>query len=56
VRHSITHRRITVHPVRLDLEAGAAAAAAGSWVDPDSPSIPTSSLFSKLLRISNLLA
>lgn len=54
VRHSITHRRITVHPVRLELEAGAAAAAAGRWVDPASPTIPTSSLFSKLLRISNL--
>jgi A/G-specific adenine glycosylase len=54
VRHSITHRRITVHPVRLDLEEGAAATAAGRWVDPASPSIPTSSLFSKLLRISNL--
>ena len=54
VRHSITHRRITVHPVRLDLEDGAAATAAGRWVDPESPSTPTSSLFSKLLRISTL--
>lgn len=54
LRHSITHRRITVHPVRLALEAGAAAAASGRWIDPSTLSMPTSSLFFKILKINGL--
>ena len=54
VRHSITHRRITVHPVRLELSPDGAATVAGRWVDPASPAIATSSLFFKLLQASDL--
>jgi A/G-specific adenine glycosylase len=54
VRHSITHRRITVQPVRLALSSTRAASQAGRWVDPASPTVPTSSLFSKLIRVNDL--
>ena len=54
VRHSITHRRITIHPVRLIVSDRAAAAAAGRWVDPAAPAVPTSSLFSKLIKVNSL--
>jgi A/G-specific adenine glycosylase len=54
VRHSITHRRITVQPVRLALSSTRAASLVGRWVDPASPTVPTSSLFSKLIKINNL--
>jgi A/G-specific adenine glycosylase len=53
VRHSITHRRITVHPVRLELSPHAAATVKGRWVDPASRATATSSLFSKLIRVNN---
>jgi A/G-specific adenine glycosylase len=56
VRHSITHRRITIHPVRLIVSDRAAAAAAGRWVDPAAPAVPTSSLLSKLVQSKDLLA
>jgi adenine-specific DNA glycosylase len=54
VRHSITHRRITVQPVRLALSSTRAASLVGRWVDPASPTVPTSSLFSKLIKVNNL--
>jgi hypothetical protein len=54
VRHSITHRRITVRPVRLRLAADAEASASGSWIDPESDAIATSSLLGKIRRVSEL--
>ena len=54
LRHSITHRRITVQPVRLALSSTRAASLVGRWVDPASPTVPTSSLFSKLIKVNNL--
>ena len=54
VRHSITHRRITVQPVRLALSSTRSASVTGRWVDPASPTVPTSSLFSKLIKVNNL--
>ncbi|PWB78445.1 MAG: A/G-specific adenine glycosylase [Holophagae bacterium] len=54
VRHSITHRRITVQPIRLALSSTRSASVTGRWVDPASPTVPTSSLFSKLIKVNNL--
>jgi len=54
VRHSITHRRIRVYPVRLAIPALTEAGLARRWVDPESPRVPTSSLFGKLIKINNL--
>jgi hypothetical protein len=54
VRHSITHRRITIHPVVMALAPRAAAAVEGRWVEPASPTVPTSSIFSKIIRVNNL--
>lgn len=56
IRHSITHRRITVVPVRLRLFDAALATVDGRWVDPDSDAIATSSLFDKIRRVSELLS
>jgi A/G-specific adenine glycosylase len=53
VRHSITHRRIRIQPVRLAVR-GAECRAPGRWVDPRRCRLPTSSLFEKLLRVSVL--
>jgi A/G-specific adenine glycosylase len=54
VRHSITHRRIRVHPVRLVVATTGRLAGEGRWVDAESDGIPTSSLFMKLIRINSL--
>ena len=54
MRHSITHRRITVHPVRLELQAGGAATIVGRWIDPAEPGVPTSTLLSKLVQSNDL--
>jgi A/G-specific adenine glycosylase len=54
LRHSITHRRITVVPVRLWLAEASIESAAGRWVDPRTDAIATSSLFAKIRRVSDL--
>ncbi len=53
VRHSITHRRIDVVPVRVlvtDLEVDAAT---WRWIDPAGPGLATSSLLGKLWKSIN---
>lgn len=50
VRHSITHRRIEVVPVRFEVDADAPPSEAWRWADPSSPGLPTSSLLAKLVR------
>jgi len=50
VKHSITHRRIEVTPVRTRVEDFERAADGFSWVDPTNPGLPTSSLLGKLLK------
>jgi adenine-specific DNA glycosylase len=54
VQHSITHRRIEVLPVLLEAADSGRASATDRWVDPARPGVPTSSLFSKLLRKMDL--
>jgi len=54
VRHTITHRRITVVAVRLRLASEAERTAEGRWIDPNSGAIATSSLFAKIRRVSEL--
>jgi A/G-specific adenine glycosylase len=54
VRHSITHRRIRVHPVRLDVAAADEVGVDGRWVDPMNHRLPTSSLLEKLLSANDL--
>jgi A/G-specific adenine glycosylase len=54
LRHSITHRRITVVPIRLRLTRAAEKAAEGRWIDPLSDAIATSSLFGKIRSVSEL--
>jgi A/G-specific adenine glycosylase len=54
VRHSITYRRIRVHPVRLLVATRGRSAGEGRWVDAESDGFPTSSLFMKLIRINSL--
>jgi A/G-specific adenine glycosylase len=53
LRHSITHRRIRVFPVLLSVD-GSPPSVEGSWVDPEENQLPTSSLFGKLIEVSNL--
>lgn len=48
VRHSITFRRITVIPVRIDVEHLVLPEGAWAWADPLDPGRPTSSLLGKL--------
>jgi A/G-specific adenine glycosylase len=50
VRHSITHRRIEVVPVRFEVEAAVLRSDGWRWADPSSPGAPTSSLLAKLVR------
>ncbi len=50
IRHSITHRRIEVIPVRTIIDCPGLAADGFSWVDPANPGLPTSSLLGKLVR------
>jgi A/G-specific adenine glycosylase len=49
VRHSITHRRIRVIPVRLPVAEPVAAPSGFRWADPRSSDLPTSSLLGKLV-------
>jgi A/G-specific adenine glycosylase len=48
VRHNITHRRIDVYPVFFAADRFELPSEAWRWVDPNKPSVPTSSLFGKL--------
>ena len=48
IRHSITHRRIEVSVARVILEVGRKAPEGWRWVDPDEPTVPTSSLLAKI--------
>ena len=48
VRHGITHRRITVHVVALEVAEGEEGEG-WSWVDPCGTGVPTSSLLAKLV-------
>jgi A/G-specific adenine glycosylase len=54
VRHSITHRRIRVHPIRMLIGTAGDGDRLGRWVNPDSDGVPTSSLFKKLIQINSL--
>jgi A/G-specific adenine glycosylase len=49
VRHSITHRRIDVIPVRIGAAHSDPPSDAWRWVDPRNPGVPTSSLLAKLV-------
>ncbi|MEX1309990.1 MAG: A/G-specific adenine glycosylase [Candidatus Sulfomarinibacteraceae bacterium] len=48
IKHSITHRRIEIRPVRVRVDPPAVVPVRWSWVDPESPKLPTSSLLGKL--------
>jgi A/G-specific adenine glycosylase len=50
VRHSITHRRIEVVPVRFEVSEAVLQSDGWLWADPSSPGAPTSSLLAKLVR------
>ncbi len=49
VRHSITHRRIEIVPLKFSVEPAAPPADAWRWADPSSSGLPTSSLLAKLV-------
>jgi A/G-specific adenine glycosylase len=53
VRHSITHRRIEVVPVRFECASIACVDDTWRWVDPSDPGVPTSSLLQKLVAASD---
>jgi A/G-specific adenine glycosylase len=48
IRHSITHRRILVTPMRLLVDSQPSVADGWRWVNPAAPGLPTSSLLAKL--------
>jgi hypothetical protein len=50
VRHHITHRRIDVVPVRVDVDRFDPPSEKWRWVDPREPGVPTSSLLGKLVE------
>jgi A/G-specific adenine glycosylase len=50
IRHTITHRKIDVVPVRIEAESIDPSSDAWMWVDPHDPGLPTSSLFRKLVE------
>jgi A/G-specific adenine glycosylase len=52
IRHSITHRRITVLPVMLTGDCSSAPDGDWRWADPLDPGVPTSSLLAKLATLS----
>jgi A/G-specific adenine glycosylase len=54
VEHAITHRRIRVTPVRWRLAHSLQSAGVDRWIEPESVSIGTSSLFHKLREQSDL--
>jgi len=49
VRHNITHRKIDVMPVFFEIARAEPLSDGWSWVRPNDPSVPTSSLFGKLV-------
>jgi A/G-specific adenine glycosylase len=49
IRHHITHRKIDVIPVRLEVHRFDPPSDVWIWVDPRDPGVPTSSLFKKLV-------
>lgn len=49
VRHTITHRRLSVIPVRFAAKSFAPPSNGWRWVDPRDPKVPTSSLLAKLV-------
>ena len=52
VRHTITHRRLSVIPVRFALDHVGPMSNGWRWVDPRDPEVPTSSLLLKLVESS----
>jgi A/G-specific adenine glycosylase len=50
VRHNITHRKIEVVPVRLEVDHFDPPSESWRWVDPANPGVPTSSLLAKLVE------
>jgi A/G-specific adenine glycosylase len=49
IRHTITHRKIGVIPVRIDVCRFEPPSDSWCWVDPRNPGVPTSSLLAKLV-------
>ena len=49
VRHTITHRKIDIVPVRFEAERGQQQSEGWRWIDPRDPGVPTSSLLAKLV-------
>jgi A/G-specific adenine glycosylase len=49
IRHSITHRRIEITPVRVRVEMQPSDPDGCVWADPETPDLPTSSLLAKLV-------
>jgi A/G-specific adenine glycosylase len=49
LKHSITHRRIRVVPVRFPVARRSSMGAEWEWADPHEPRLPTSSLLGKLV-------
>ncbi len=52
VKHSITHRRITVYPVLFLAEGAETPGDQWQWRDPSSPDLATSSLLGKLVKLA----
>ena len=50
IKHSITHRRIEVTPVRAAVDLTVDVPDGWSWADPATPNLPTSSLLGKLFK------
>lgn len=50
VRHHITHRKIDVVPVRMEMDRLDPPAESWRWMDPRNPDVPTSSLLGKLVK------
>jgi A/G-specific adenine glycosylase len=50
VRHHITHRRIDVIPVGMEIDHLDPPSESWRWVDPQNPDVPTSSLLGKLVE------
>ncbi len=50
VRHAITYRRITVEPVRFDVDEGPPGEVEGRWESPAAAGFPTSTLLDKLVH------
>jgi A/G-specific adenine glycosylase len=50
IRHHITHRKIDVVPVRIEVGCFDPPSESWRWVDPRDPGVPTSSLLEKLVE------